>query len=154
MNIVSKKLLIVIPTIVILFVAVMLSDTIEKRIDDISETIMDDELIGDMEQQLESLTARIIVKGEEYKIKGYYSKSKEQWCIVIPAGYQDQKVFLEAKMTNGEKQTFSRIPSEGEMIFTWKDTHYPIDFIWANNIETLYVSYSHGHRLNLFCYLK
>ena len=83
MNIVSKKLLIVIPTIVILFVAVMLSNTIEKRIDDISETIMDDELIGDMEQQLESLTARIIVKGEEYKIKGYYSKSKEQWCIEI-----------------------------------------------------------------------
>ena len=89
---------------------------------------------------LEELTARVNIKGVELKFFGYYSKNRRCWCITFPATYGDEDVFLEAKTSNGGYQKFSRNQKEDNMIFTWEERYYPIDFLCDDSIVSMYIT--------------
>ena len=89
---------------------------------------------------LETLTARLEIKGKELNIHGYYSGNDRSWCFVLPAGFYGEKLTIQAKTSGGGYEQFYRNHSEEEIIFQWGDHSYPIRFLSAENIDTLYVS--------------
>lgn len=89
---------------------------------------------------VETLTARLNIGGVELKLNGYFSQSNRTWCIALPASYGEEDVFLEVKTSQGGYESFPRNPAEEIMIFTWDEIYYPIDFLCADNIETLYIT--------------
>lgn len=97
---------------------------------------------------LKSLTARLNVGGVELKLSGYYSPNVKKWNIVLPATYGNEAIVLEAKTSLGGYQSFSRNPEEDTMIFTWENQYYPIDFLCAENIETVYITLQKQKNLN------
>lgn len=89
---------------------------------------------------LETLTAKLNVKGVELKLSGYYSKNKNSWCIALPATYGKEKVFLEAGTSKDGYQDFVGNSEEEIMIFTWENRYYPIEFLCVDNIATIYIT--------------
>jgi len=89
---------------------------------------------------LETLIARLNVRGEEIKLFSYYSKSRQSWCFTLPASHGNEMLFFEAETSNGGHQNFSINPEEETMIFTWENRYYPIDFLCADNIESVFVT--------------
>lgn len=89
---------------------------------------------------LKTLTARLNVSGVELKLSGFFSKSNQKWTVVLPASYASEAIALEAQTSLGGYQNFSRNPEEDTMIFTWEERYYPIDFLCADNIETIYIT--------------
>ena len=89
---------------------------------------------------LKTLTAKVNVKGVELKISGYYSRSRSTWCITLPAAYDHEKVFLEARTCQNGYQGFPGNPEEEIMIFTWEDKYYPVEFLSVDNIPSIYVT--------------
>lgn len=99
------------------------------------------------EDLLETLTARLIVGDKELNINGYYSTNDAQWYVALPVGYADAEVYIEARTTNGGFERFTRKEGEAAILFTWGNYYYPINFICADNIDSLYVTLS-SHNLN------
>lgn len=97
-------------------------------------------LSEDKEDLLENLTARFQVAGRELNLQGYYSCNDRSWCFALPAGYQGAKLTIEASTSKGGYEKFQRKHGDEEFIFTWKDHLYPIKFLSADNLDTLYVT--------------
>lgn len=102
---------------------------------------------------LESLTARLIVGGQEVKINGYYSTADEQWCFALPANYGDEELYIEAVTSNGQViKSLERNYAEESVEFSWKDVSYKISFLSADDVDTLYITlskdldYVHTHK--------
>lgn len=89
---------------------------------------------------LEKLSTRIVVSGKELKLQGFYSSNERCWCIALPAACAEQTLILEAYTSEGGYESFKRTPEEETMIFTWKGKLYPIRFLCAENLETVYVT--------------
>lgn len=89
---------------------------------------------------METLTARLNVKGEELKLLGYYSKEKQRWCFTLPAIYDSEEVFLEVRTCQGGYQEFAGKLEDEITIFTWEDRYYPIKFQSEQNIPSIYVT--------------
>lgn len=89
---------------------------------------------------LENLTARLNIKGVEVKFSGYYSKNRHSWCFTLPATYGMEDVVLEAETSKSGYQSFSRNPEEENMIFTWEDRYYPIEFLCDDNTASIYIT--------------
>lgn len=97
-------------------------------------------LSDEREDLLDTLTARLIIGDKEFSINGFYSNVDAQWYVTLPAAYQNVELYLEARTSNGGYEVFRRNPGEDTVIFTWKDKYYPIHFISADNIESLYIT--------------
>lgn len=89
---------------------------------------------------LDTLTAHLMIGGKEMKFHGYYSAGDRQWYIALPATYGEEELYLEAKMSNGGYESFKRSQGEEAILFTWGDYQYPIRFIAANNIDSIYIT--------------
>lgn len=89
---------------------------------------------------LETLIARLNIGGVEMKICGYYSRSRQCWCVTLPATYSSEELFLEAGTCQDGYQSFFRNDAEETMLFTWEDRVYPIDFLSADNVASIYVT--------------
>lgn len=100
----------------------------------------EEKIFGDKADLLRSLTARIKVDGKELKLKAYYSVNDRRWCMVLPAASQKETLSIEARTASGGKEHFYRKDADETMIFTWKNILYPIDFLCAENIDTVYVT--------------
>ena len=96
---------------------------------------------------LETLTARITVDGHEVKINGYYAENTAKWCFALPAGYGDADLYLEAHTSRGGYEFFKRRNGEEEILFTWGEYYYPIQFMTAENITTLYMMLGQNREL-------
>lgn len=96
---------------------------------------------------LESLTARISIDGHEIKIRGYYAENMGKWCFALPAGYGDADLYLEASTSQGGFESFKRRNGEDEILFTWGEYYYPIQFMSAENITTLYMMLGQNQNL-------
>lgn len=89
---------------------------------------------------LERLTARFELNGHEYKLQGYYSCNDRKWCFALPALQKNAKLTIEVLTSDGGFERFKRAKNEETIVFTWKDIFYPIDFLCADNVDTLYVT--------------
>ena len=96
---------------------------------------------------LESLSAHLIAGDTELTFKGYYSIADRQWCIALPATYGDDELFLEAKTNNGTLQSFKRSSDETQVLLTMAQHEYLINFLSADNVDTLYVFLQKGKTL-------
>lgn len=133
-----RKLKFIIPAIIVLSTIILF--LIDKQRQEEKQSTVAEISVTQSEDVLESLTARLNIGGVELKFEGYYSESRGTWCIALPASYENEEVFLEAKTSKGGFESFTRNPSEETVIFTWDDIYYPIDFLCADNIETLYIT--------------
>lgn len=89
---------------------------------------------------LDTLTAYLMIDGKEMKFQGYYSDRDKQWYIALPATYGDEELYLEANMSNGGYESFKRSYGEEAILFTWGEYQYPIRFIVADNIDSIYIT--------------
>lgn len=89
---------------------------------------------------LDTLTAYLMIDGKEMKFHGYYSAADRQWYIALPATYGDEELYLEAQMSNGGYESFKRSKGEEAILFTWGEYRYPINFISADNIDSIYIT--------------
>lgn len=89
---------------------------------------------------LESLTARFELNGHEYKLQGYYSCNDRTWCFALPALRKDIKMTIDAFTSDGGFERLERKQGEETIEFLWKEIVYPIEFLCADNIDTLYVT--------------
>ena len=74
------------------------------------------QLTNEKAELMESVSAKIYVNSEELEIKGYYSQNDDQWCIAVPAGYDDE-MSMEVKLSSGDSKTFLRTPGQSVVIF-------------------------------------
>ena len=96
---------------------------------------------------LETLTARITIDGHEVKLNGYYAENTAKWCFALPAGYGDADLYLEAHTSSGGFESFKRRNGEEEILFTWGEYYYPIQFMTAENVTTLYMMLGQNREL-------
>lgn len=89
---------------------------------------------------LESLIVRLSVRGVELKFYGYYSRSRQCWCVTLPAMYGNEALFLEASTCQNGYQNFSRNNAEETILFTWEERVYPIELLSADNVVSIYVT--------------
>lgn len=89
---------------------------------------------------IETITGTINIRGEQVLLNAYYSAVREQWCVALPAKHKDVDIVFELKSSNGEQKIFSRESSEEEIYFEWNHEEYPLTFLCAENIDTIYVS--------------
>ena len=97
---------------------------------------------------LKSLTAVVNIDNKEVKLKGYYSRNKDSWCISVPAGYLERDMSMKAITTNGGKQSFKRKAGEEQILFVWDENNYLIEYLSAENIDTLYFTLTNNKDLN------
>lgn len=97
---------------------------------------------------LETLTARLTIDGHEIRINGYYSENDARWYFALPAGYGEDELYIEATTSKGGFESFKRNTGEEEILFTWGDYYYPIGFLTAENINTLYVALGNNKTLD------
>lgn len=91
------------------------------------------------ENLIETITTTIKVSDQELILNGYYSVSDEQWCFALPAGYYDEKLFIEAKTNHGDTVNFNRNKGEETAEFALGDTEYQVKFLTSENADTLYI---------------
>lgn len=89
---------------------------------------------------LQHLTAIIGSHGREMKINGYYSANDREWCFALPAGYRDTQLTIKAFSNKGDCQQFQRKKGEEVIAFSWKERLYPVRFLSADNLDTVYVT--------------
>ena len=89
---------------------------------------------------LDNLAAHLILGGNEMKFQAYYSRGDGVWYIALPSTYGEEELYLEARMSNGESEHFKRSYGEEEILFTWGNHLYPIRFISAENIDSIYIT--------------
>lgn len=99
-------------------------------------------LSTDKAEVLETLSAKLYIHNEKIELKGYYSQNDNHWCIAIPAGYEAEAMTMTAVTNYGNKEIFSRAASENEILYTQGEYQYLIDFLTADNIDTLYIQLS------------
>lgn len=100
-----------------------------------------DGILSDEKMELlESLTAYFIVDGKEIEIQGYYSRGDRQWYIALPATYGDEELYIEAKSCNGTIKHCKRNFGEKKVSFDLGEYHYPVKFISADNIDSIYIT--------------
>lgn len=89
---------------------------------------------------IESITAKMVVHGEDLSLSGYYSVNKGQWCITLPSNYSDLDMPLEIKTSMGESMNFSRKASEESVSFVWNNMNCSIAFLCADNVNSIYIT--------------
>lgn len=99
-----------------------------------------DILSAEKMELLDSLTARLMIAGKEMKFNGYYSREDGQWYVALPATYGEEELYMEARISSGESENFKRSYGEDEILFTWGEYQYPIHFISAGNIDSIYIT--------------
>lgn len=88
---------------------------------------------------LSELTAKVSMHHEEIELKAYYSQNDDRWCIALPAGCEAEPMTMLAVSSSGKKEAFPRGASENSMLYTCGDYQYLIDFLSADEIDTIYL---------------
>ncbi len=88
---------------------------------------------------LETLSAKLYIHNEELELKGYYSQNDDFWCISVPAGYRAEEMTMTVRTSAGNRVTFPRASYEDTMVYTLGDKEYYINFLSAENIDSLYI---------------
>lgn len=104
---------------------------------------------------LDEITASLFVGGRDIKLNAYYSFANQKWCVVLPANYSEKEVQLEIKTSADQLFSMTRLSAEQEIYCIQEDIVYPISFLCADNIDTLYItlakernlSYVHDNKL-------
>lgn len=118
-------------------------DTLFYRWEKAEDAFLSDEPMN----LLENLTAHLIIAKKEFKIKGYYSENDRQWYIALPATYGEEELIIEATTSGGDYESFRRVRGEDTIIFTKGEYLYPINFISADNVDSLYITLQDGKSL-------
>lgn len=108
---------------------------------DLCQWKLDDGLKLDKEKAelLSSVAAKLYIHNEEIELKGYYSQNDDYWCIVIPAKYGSEEMTMITKTNKGNQLAFPRTENENVMLYTLDEYEYYIQFLTAENIDTLYI---------------
>ena len=108
---------------------------------DLCQWKLDDGLKLDKEKAelLSSVAAKLYIHNEEIELKGYYSQNDDYWCIVIPAKYGSEEMTMITKTNKGNQLAFPRAENENVMLYTLGEYEYYIQFLTAENIDTLYI---------------
>ena len=88
----------------------------------------------------ETVTAKAYVGGRDLQFDGYYSFENRKWTVVLPAGFSNKEVQIEIRTTAGQTVPMNKRPEEQELYFTLNDLVFPIEFLCAENIDTMYIS--------------
>lgn len=103
-------------------------------------------------QMLERLIARLQTNGQELILEAYYSTVDEQWFFALPAGFDEEELFVEAVSTSGNITQIKKRAGEQKLEFDWNGETYKVGFVSSDQIETLYVTlkedlnYVHAHK--------
>ena len=108
---------------------------------DLCQWKLDDGLKLDKEKAelLSSVAAKLYIHNEEIELKGYYSQNDDHWCIVIPAKYGSEVMTMITKTNKGKQLAFPRAENENVMLYRLDEYEYYIQFLTAENIDTLYI---------------
>lgn len=88
----------------------------------------------------ETLTAKAYVGGRDLQFDGYYSLENRKWTVALPAGFSNKEVRLEIRTTDGQTVQMKKRPEEQELCFTQEGLIFPIEFLCAENIDTMYIT--------------
>jgi len=113
---------------------------------DIDETL---HLSEKKAEVLEKLSARLVLAHNEViELKGYYSQSTDHWCFALPSGYGDAEMRITAITNKGKRESFPKAEAENTIIYTRGEKQYFIDFLCADQIDTLYINLSKEKNLD------
>lgn len=96
-------------------------------------------LTNEKAELLETMTARLLVGNKEIKLNGFYSMTDRRWYIVLPAGYGNTELFMETVTAEGKRENFTRKENEAQILYTFGEHSFLIEYICADEIDTLYV---------------
>lgn len=84
--------------------------------------------------------ANISANGIDLRLDGYFSLNQEKWCIALPATYMTQKIDLEICTTKNQRYELVKPEMQEEVVATINNINYPIYFLCADNLDTLYIT--------------
>ena len=89
---------------------------------------------------IESVVVNLNASGTKLPLEGYYSINQEKWCIALPATYLAKELYLDVTTTFGQKIYLSKPELESEVMVDIGLARYPVKFLCADHVDTLYIT--------------
>lgn len=113
------------------------SDTLLDRWIDAQNSVM---LTNENTDLVQSILVTINASGKKLELQGYFSRSQEKWCVALPATYLNKELYVEVFLDTGKTLYLTKMPEESEVLIDLGYTSYPVSFLSAENMDTLYIS--------------
>lgn len=89
---------------------------------------------------LEKVYVSLNANGMDLILEGYFSSIYEKWCVALPATYMARDLTVEVYTIENQIIHSTKQAMESEINVCVDDINYPIYFLCADNLDTLYIT--------------